>query len=366
MMSSKIEPLTSLRFFAAAGVVVYHLQSVVGTVPQSGFALGVSFFFVLSGFILTYTYGDKYRFNFRKFMIARFARLWPVHLATLLLVALLFGESDSWSKLLLNLFLLHSWLPVSPFVFTYNWVSWSISSEVAFYLLFPLIAFSRYLSAVLIVTAGTVVLILLSLHLSYSVADIYSAPPFGFSPIHMIMQNPMVRVFEFACGVVAARVFLAGRWREIVCRYAAAFEFTAVAASLLFIVTSEIVSERIIEAGYASFSIWYNQSGGFAVFAAMIFVFAHSAGPLSKALSARPLVFLGEISFCTYMVHQIVTRYASDNLLVYPGNVTPLRALALVSTIYAASFLLWLIIERPCRKWIVAAAALTSLRTKPT
>lgn len=363
-MPNKIAPLTSFRFFAAAGVVIYHLQSVAGLQPRASFALGVSFFFVLSGFILTYTYGDRDKFDFGGFLIARFARLWPVHLVTALLVIALIGEPASWSRLPLNLALLHAWLPVSPFVFCYNGVSWSISDEAAFYLLFPLIAFSKHAWVALAMVAGAVALILLVLHLSFSIADLYSAPPFGFSPIHLIMQNPAVRFLEFAAGVAAARMFLTGRWRAIVCRHAAAFEVATVAAALLFAATSTDVSDRILENGDASFSIWYNQSGSFVVFAAMIFVFAHASGPLSRLLSASPLVLLGDISYCTYMVHQILTRYAVDNLLITPGNVTFVHISALIVLIYAASYVLWFVIERPCRRWIVNASALMRLKVK--
>ena len=79
----KLEPLTSLRFFAAAAIVLHHTQEV--WVP-TGFWLpflldqAVAFFFVLSGFILTYVHPAlPTRAERRRFWLARFARIWPAH-----------------------------------------------------------------------------------------------------------------------------------------------------------------------------------------------------------------------------------------------------------------------------------------------
>jgi peptidoglycan/LPS O-acetylase OafA/YrhL len=87
-----ILPLTSLRFFASASIVAYHLQGPFGYTINANFGAGISFFFVLSGFILTYLHSDlasgRQAVSFYR---ARIARIWPLHLATLLLVAAIIG-----------------------------------------------------------------------------------------------------------------------------------------------------------------------------------------------------------------------------------------------------------------------------------
>src|SRR4051812_20374502 len=87
----KLHALTALRFFAAAMIVMLHAQSYFGTVPLLGhFTLtqGVCFFFVLSGFILTYAYPALDGKGAARFLVARLARIVPLHLFALLLYVL--------------------------------------------------------------------------------------------------------------------------------------------------------------------------------------------------------------------------------------------------------------------------------------
>ncbi|MGA0604199.1 acyltransferase family protein [Caulobacter sp. KR2-114] len=151
---ANIKPLTSLRFFAAFWVVLFHywhnLAGVTGTpsVVEKGY-LGVELFFTLSGFILCHVYltglGEG-RFRYGSFLWARLARVYPLHIATLLgvgvmaLVALAAGMSVdgnilSWASLPANLLMIHAWgfAPQAG----WNHPSWSISAEWFAYLMFP-------------------------------------------------------------------------------------------------------------------------------------------------------------------------------------------------------------------------------------
>lgn len=347
-MPDKILPLTSLRFFAAGGVLLYHLEGLIGVPAQAGFALGVSFFFVLSGFILTYTYASRGAFSFRQFMVARFARLWPVHVAAFLLVVVFFGNGDQWDAVALNLTLLHSWLPIGRYMFSGNWVSWTISTEMAFYLLFPVLAFGR--SWVIALTVVAVFAMLAAIHLLLTAPQIYGAS-FGMSPSNFIMQTPFIRILEFASGVAAGKLFLTGRWRALVSRHATGLEMGAIVACVLFGATAGKVSDYLAANGFAALSVWYNQNGGFVIFALAIFVFAHSAGAFSEALSTSPMVLLGEISYCTYMVHQIVFRFADMHHIQGAG--WSINVVAMLVVVYAGSYMMWRVVERPARSWIV-------------
>ncbi len=152
-----LRSLTTLRFMAAMWVAVYALWDnlAVGFKPAviaKGY-LGVELFFVLSGFILCHVYlasaGEK-RFNYREFLWARIARVYPLHIATLLAVmalgfAALFagmsidGSVMSWASLPANLFMVHAW-GLAPEA-GWNHRSWSISAEWFAYLSFPVFAF---------------------------------------------------------------------------------------------------------------------------------------------------------------------------------------------------------------------------------
>ena len=151
-----LRPLTALRFVAAAWVTLYTCWPFldVGFTPHlaSKGYLGVELFFVLSGFILSHVYLEAFgtrRFGYRSFLWARIARVYPLHLVTLLgVMALALGAAAAgiamqarvidWSSLPANLLMLHAWglAPEAAF----NHPSWSISAEWFAYLTFPVFA----------------------------------------------------------------------------------------------------------------------------------------------------------------------------------------------------------------------------------
>jgi peptidoglycan/LPS O-acetylase OafA/YrhL len=159
MAPKDIRPLTSLRFFAAMWVVIFHywpnLSASMPGVVGKGY-LGVELFFTLSGFILCHVYLDSVAdggFRYFGFLWARLARIYPLHLATLAAVGVMAltaqaaGRSIeasvlSWSSLPANLLLIHAWgfAPVAG----WNHPSWSISAEWFAYLTFPLFAWSAW------------------------------------------------------------------------------------------------------------------------------------------------------------------------------------------------------------------------------
>ncbi len=152
-----LRPITALRFAAALWVAVYAFWENLAGVGLPGLVakgyLGVELFFVLSGFILSHVYlaqaGEK-RFSYGRFLWARVARVYPLHIATLAGVGLLAGAAIvagmsvdsnvlSWSSLPANLLMVHAW-GLAP-VAGWNHPSWSISAEWFAYLCFPAFAF---------------------------------------------------------------------------------------------------------------------------------------------------------------------------------------------------------------------------------
>ena len=153
--------LTGLRAVAALWVVGEHFRSAIfslvpyarhaGSVIASGF-LGVEVFFVLSGFIISYGYASKFaKFNRRsyfEFSALRLARIYPVHVVTLCLMAFLLAAASilhvdinfpgkyHLGNFVANMFLLQA---VPPFD-SWNVPAWSISAEFGAYLIFPMIA----------------------------------------------------------------------------------------------------------------------------------------------------------------------------------------------------------------------------------
>src|SRR5690606_32327826 len=154
----ELKPLTSLRFIAALWVLLYHFKDHLGLgMGQFGLVadgyLGVDLFFTLSGFILAHVYLTSLeggRFGYGGFLKNRIARVYPMHLAALGAMLVLFagasilgvGESNPdafrLSDLPAHLLMVHAW-GTTPTV-GWNFPSWSISAEWLAYLLFPLVA----------------------------------------------------------------------------------------------------------------------------------------------------------------------------------------------------------------------------------
>src|SRR5947209_15296669 len=142
---ARLDALTGLRFWFAFLVVVHHsLQHWFGSqiYPVADFGyIGVDFFFVLSGFVLTWSWRPDV--SARRFWWNRVARIWPLHLTTMVIALVLVADQVSRPGVLgtlANLVLLQAWVPDQHVYFGYNAVAWSLSCEVFFYLSFPVLA----------------------------------------------------------------------------------------------------------------------------------------------------------------------------------------------------------------------------------
>src|SRR5690606_12135662 len=118
-----------------------YYADVFNNIFNEGF-LGVSFFFILSGFILAYNYKEKFltgSISKKEFYISRLARVYPVHIATTVIVLLLtfIQYGQGWEYLIQHVFLIQSFFLEENIHFSLNSPSWSISDELFFYLLFP-------------------------------------------------------------------------------------------------------------------------------------------------------------------------------------------------------------------------------------
>lgn len=232
-----IKPLTSLRFLFALMVFLHHLSflKLHGEGYNAFYKLfcaegyiGVNFFFMLSGFILAYVYQDKIidkSVSPSKFWIYRFARIYPLHLLTLIIALpitykLFLSGLGTWVlQFASNLFLLHSLIPHSDYYFSFNSVSWSISAEMVFYLLFPFtiptlakIAKSKLSSTICL---ALFVIIVLGLTLLIDRAYYHE----------LFYINPLFRFLDFTIGII---LFNFVRKLEISNVKATLFEFASI------------------------------------------------------------------------------------------------------------------------------------------
>ena len=346
-----IQTLTSLRFFAALWVVLFHVHEIGlntgGSAAYLDFALlgylGVSFFFVLSGFILVYVYAGR-SITKGQFWQARFARIYPVYLFSLL-VSLgtlmhfwpLTQQRHLGALVLIgHPLLIEAWFP--QLLLTWNPVAWTLSAEAFFYLLFPFIlpTLEKLEWPQLRLCLGSFWLITLIFTGAYVLLHPdgvlhTTAADNNLFWLGVVKLNPIVRLPEFLLGMGAGSAFLRFRDR--------ARTWPIILGALLMLMA--IAFQR-----YIPFPILH--SGLLApAFALLIFGFA-SEPAWTRPLGVKPLVLLGEASYSLYLLHGffIVTG------LVMFGR-SPHRALVTVGMILVAilaAIIVYFLLERPVRR----------------
>lgn len=199
-------PLTSLRFVAAA-MILFHHSALLGVTPSTlPLDQGVSFFFVLSGFILAYRYPSLSTWaEVKRFLAFRIIRIFPAHAVTAVAMIFIFSAPVDF-KLIPNLLMVHGWIPIWPYYFSYNSVSWSISTEFFFYLAFPvlIIAWPRtFWWKLPLVAALPVGLMVVGRELQLpqiSAANVVT--------MHGLLYiSPLARLLEFVAGMAASVAF---------------------------------------------------------------------------------------------------------------------------------------------------------------
>jgi peptidoglycan/LPS O-acetylase OafA/YrhL len=333
----RLNALTSLRFFAAMHVVLFHCAPTLAVktgaalnlmarhsdgVVRMGAAVlsrsainlldvgpwSVSFFFVLSGFILVYNYGDDRRpLNVRRFWIARFARIYPVYLIGFLL-AMPFVLNAIWQVHghaheavtggILAATMLQSWIP--RYATFWNIPAWSMSDEAFFYALFPLVLFRmRRLNS----TRGLVGTMTVCWAIS-----ILKEPAIGFiahrwaafsgtaanpmSVANITHYSPLCRLPEFVAGMALGRIMLL--------RGAPGVR----GGRLAMLTLGPAVAILVLAAMGDYRPTWVNSSGALTpLFAMIVWSLSVEDGVVARMLSNRGLVFLGDSSYAIYILH---------------------------------------------------------------
>jgi peptidoglycan/LPS O-acetylase OafA/YrhL len=342
---NQILSLTGLRFFAAAIVVIFHFSrprnaQLLNFISHG--AIGVMVFFVLSGFILTYSYSlgpGEVRGSLRSFWVARFARLYPVYLLGVLLFApiiMMAADTPLWHRTvtgLLSVAVVQSWFHLLGLSWgMWNPPGWSLSAEMFFYLVFPVacIKLSKASTTQLLVTA--VVCWLLSL-LGMNMHTL-----FHLTEYDLWVFLPVVRLPEFLMGMAAGFI-----WKR---RKTAVFDQCApyLSVSCVVVLAAAMclpVNEKISFSGFFS-----------PVAAVLICSLACGRGALVRLMSSRPIVLLGGASYSMYILHWplwLIGRHFFANTRIIDQQPNLYFLAYFVFTTFAAC-LCFLYIEEPMNR----------------
>lgn len=343
--AAHIRPLTALRFFAAMWVVLYHywpnLAGVTGTpaLVEKGY-LGVELFFVLSGFILCHVYLESFgegRFRYGAFLWNRLARVYPLHLATLLgvmalgMAATVAGFSIDanvldWPSLPANLLMVHAW-GLAPHA-AFNHPSWSISAEWFAYLSFPGFAWISWRLRHRAWLAASLALGFLAI--LYPGFQALTGESLTRATIHWGALR-IVPCFALGCA-------MHGLWRAGAVRSLAAGACGAVflgAGALLAAISG--APDLVAVAGF----------GG------LILCLAGMAEHGSRFASGPTFIYLGEISYSVYMVcvpWKLLFVNAAARLLNTPDESLPWYIwVVFVASVVPLAAVSYHLIERPAR-----------------
>jgi peptidoglycan/LPS O-acetylase OafA/YrhL len=354
MARQRLDALTGLRFVAAALILVHHSRVLRIPVPSYALDHGVSLFFVLSGFILAYVYPrlDDWP-SVRTFLMLRVARIWPAHAFTLglavVVAATVVPAPFDKPRFLANLVMVHAWIPSSPWYFSYNAPSWSISTEFFFYLAFPLLIWQWHKTWwwKWLASAGLVVVLVVV----GKQAGLSAYSPADTVTLHgLLFISPLARLFEFGSGMAAYSCFAWLRPRTPGLGMAAGsmVEVTIIAITAYFIIDVPPLryAGRYLDRGAQE---WLVHSGSVVVLPILIIVLALGLGLISRLLSTRLAIFLGEISYSVYLTHLLV--YNSYVRYWLPAGTAPdyLGWTLCIATTLTMSFLIWKFIETPAR-----------------
>lgn len=358
-----ITGLTGIRALAAAWVVIEHFRDPLFTlIPaflavddyvKAGF-LGVEVFFVLSGFIIAYTYADQFECftwtSYRKFMLLRFARIYPVHLVTLATVLGLVGAAAvsgvnlnssggyTLGSFVANLLMLQA---VPPFA-SWNGPAWSICAEFAAYLAFPIVALwvARIRTARAGLLTATAVMVI-GATLMFFTATYINPSPTGYELIWLRIS------IEFTAGAL-----LYAGWRHLGLRQQGpmwGWVAVGAAAGIMIVI-----------------STFGGDSAAILVASPLIGVFvlacASATGWLQRFLGSRPMVWGGKISYSVYMTHFILLMmfgklipwdaYADSALFMRVGLMA-----AYYFAVIVTGALCYYVVEEPVRHGIRRVAA---------
>lgn len=359
---SRLDSLTALRFIAAAMIVVSHSAGKFNldphmTIENLPLAQGVSFFFVLSGFILTYVYknlaGTKKTMHF---LAARIARVWPVFFVSGVITYFCVPASllpktpvDTFTIFTSQFFMLHGWVPQRLYYFSLDAPSWSISTEFFFYLAFPLLILNlrkNWLTKLLLVGALPVALI--------CICQWYQLPVLGeerqASSHGLLYINPLSRIFEFCLGMLTCLALTKLRSFDFNPLLVTVAECIAIAivASVLFNIEPLLFSSGITTACPA-LSVYLKFCGNAIGYVALILAVGLERGWISQLLRLPALILLGEVSYSVYLLHYPLLLWYMNNKLLFLTMPRILRYAGFWAILIGLSTVAFFLLEKPAR-----------------
>ena len=354
-----ITNLTPMRGIAAILVVIFHFEIVlVLFLPReisrlfSKCYLMVDLFFIMSGFIIYHVYGEFFKRNihtatFNKYIRARLARVYPLHIFTLILtIVLVVSQHFKWDEffnpraipthvLMLQSFGLHS-------IYTWNVPAWSISAEFAAYIIFPVFAFAIYRWKIItpVIISALIIFIYWLLAFKFSKSNGTT----GLYNLDLTYDYGYLRgVAGFLAGGMIYQLYL-----KKILYFLRADAILIILSALLFACLHFGVTDLVF----------------IPIFLLLVLSAAYNTGRVKRFLSSRFLQWLGDISYSVYLMQFPLMLFVIGSLphfgiswngpysLQLPYWQAAISCILFLAVLIGISALSYHYIERPFRKLI--------------
>ena len=297
-----IRTLQSLRFFFIILVVLSHY---IGSSFDFGGECGVSFFFMLSGFVLSLAYSERITkglFSTTPFVVKQWIKIYPLHILTFIVMFALDIRLEKYcdiTAVIANILLLQSWVPADSFYFVANRPSWFLCDILFFYVVFS--SLNKYIlrSDNRKLLAISLVVILLYICLMAVL------PTYLVNPI--LYANPLTRLLDFIVGIILYKLYVSDNGIALRDKLNGKSFLTVslMELSVILLVVITAILYPHLPQRVRTVSIFWLAIPLFIFFFAM--TDKHS-GVISKFLQVKTMLWLGNISFCIYIIHVPVLR----------------------------------------------------------
>ncbi|MCD9575275.1 acyltransferase family protein [Flavobacterium soyae] len=340
----RINQLTFTRFLAAISIVIFHygkksflFNNFIVDFIFNNADVCVSYFFILSGFVMMIAYSNKSNISTKEYFTNRFARIYPLYLLAIFIMFLLQVRTNEidLSGIFLNVLMIQSWVPGK--ILSVNAPGWSLSVEFVFYAIFPFLfnkCFNRFkIKPISLYIISFWILSQLVFQVFYYLYAETSTTAKDF-----IMYNPILHINEFLIGNLAGFIFI----KKLQFKKAN-YDFLILTFAGLTILALKFSVGKIFHNGLLA-----------PLFISLIILISLNNGIITKLFQKKLFVFLGEISFGIYIlqypVYSMFSAY-SVNKYFHITDPTLVFFIRLVILIIASS-LAYIYVEKPIQNKI--------------
>lgn len=350
---ARLNALTGLRCFAALNIVFFHYSNPkwfgpFAPIVNSGY-VSVSFFILLSGFVLAYNYSGKARagkLNKVRFWEARFTRLYPIYLLGLLIsiqvLPLEYGAHTHgmfWTGMALTPLLLQGWVPqIATFL---NTPAWTMSAEAFFYFLFPWMARWKRPKHIGWHVSKMACVWLLSLvpgtlYVLYHPDGLMHTDRFSWGPwLNALKYTPLPHLASFIFGVMLAGLDEVIDRASLLRPALGVFGFGSVYVLLAY---GTVIPYPMIHDGMLM-----------PLFGCMVLGLA-GENKLATLFGWAPLVFVGEASYCMYLLHFNMWNLIHESHILDRLNLQQFDPWISYAILVAMAILALHFVEKPAQK----------------